>query len=508
MSELYRASLLLSAGTCIALALQALVLARIGKNSQYIRLFVFGLCGALSAFATARITPVDTSGDGLLWGQGLCLFAPCVAYLFGQLCLSLVAAPRWLLQVQGANLFLTTLFAGLGLADMLLGSTFVLEPWLLSELDEVPRLPVHASSLAKLYLSLSGVSASLCVWGLVAAEGSRVGQDAATRAKARELRPIQLAATSYVACLWLDYASLMDLRDGVLLQPFGLLALWVGCFRSMLSRFQRTLAKLQGRVEELEDQRKQLLSSPGVVQKQRLDGLGALVAAVAHEIINPIQGVLSYTTLLKGALHDPRAAVDYLEKIDSEGERVARIARGLLRFGRADETEAKLADLGEIVRSTLALAQNAVRQEGIALRVTVATELPLVRCRPYQLQQILLNLINNARDALASRCPNRTDEKAIQIAVDKELRSGLPWVTFAVADNGNGIDPEVQARLFNPFFTTKGDSGGTGLGLAISHSIAEAHGGSLRLAQTHQRGSTFLVELPCKREEALEQASA
>src|SRR4051794_33695630 len=179
MSELYRASLLLSAGTCVALAMQLGALAWRSRNHEYIRMLVLALLAAAFSFATHRCVSSERAQDAQFWGQALCLLTPYLLYLFGQLCLGLLTPPRWILQIQGANLFLSTLFAGLALADILLGSSFVLEPWQLTSLEHIPRLPVHATPLGNVQLGYSALAAAICL-------GLAVG---ATR-RDRDLLPI------------------------------------------------------------------------------------------------------------------------------------------------------------------------------------------------------------------------------------------------------------------------------------------------------------------------------
>lgn len=531
MRELYFASLLLSAGTCIALALQAAALGAQTRNRQYLRLFFLSILEALYCAVAHRYLNAQTASDAAPWGQCICVLAPCLTYLFGQLCLGVVSGPPWMSWFLRIQLLTTALFAGLVVAEPLLWPGLVFAPSSPGSLPAGSYPTLTIGVLGQIPMALSMVTLVLFMTHAVRSYRDR-----------EELLPIVGGCLAFVLCSLLDFATLLNLREGFLLQHFGFLGLVLGSFAFLARRFQRALFELKETVQVLEEQRRRLLLSPTLVQKQRLDGLGSLVAAMAHEINNPIQGILNYTSLLRCALVDPRKfaressveargtarepaveargtareltkeealALDYLDKLDAEGERVARIARGLLRFGRADEAEAQLADLGEIVRATLALTQNAVRKEGIAVRVSVASELPKLLCRPYQLQQVLLNLINNARDALAARCPTRTEEKTIQIVVDKELRDGKSWLTMAVDDNGDGIEPVVAAQIFDPFFTTKGSTGGTGLGLSISHGIAEAHGGNLRLVHSHGRGSTFQVDLPCAvAEREIEQATA
>ena len=130
-----------------------------------------------------------------------------------------------------------------------------------------------------------------------------------------------------------------------------------------------------------------------------------------------------------------------------------------------------------------------------SIEVEIEEELPELVCRTQQLQQILMNLITNARDALNRRRPERNDAKTIRVRVQK-LLSRAGWVRFEVADNGDGFDIAIADRLFDPFFTTKPVGEGTGLGLSISDGIARAHGGTMS-CERHGAWTSFRVELPC-----------
>jgi signal transduction histidine kinase len=498
MSDAYFTSLLLIAGTCLGFALHAATLASQTRNRQYLQLFLLSLLEAAYCGIAYRYFSLNDSAEARPWGQSICLFTPYITYCFGQLALGLAVAPAWLSRFQRLNLALTSAFVAAVLGDMLFETRWVFQPGLRTDLSTAHRHRLLFTHWGNLYLTF--VSVAFTTFAMVLHRGYRARRD---------LLPMLLGCVAYFAATILDFGILTDLRDGYFIQHFGFFALVLGSWRVLARRFERSLDELRQAVARLEEQRTRLLLSAPMLHRQRLDGLGTLAAAIAHEISSPIQGIISYAGMLKRSVRDDDLASSFATKIDQEGERVANIVRGLLRFGRADESELTSADIGEIVRSTLALTQNAVKHDGIALRVSLPEGLPSLRCRPYQVQQVLINLINNARDAINTRGPQRTDDKQIQIVAAQEQRTSGAWIVLSIHDSGDGVDRSVADRIFDPFFTTKGDSGGTGLGLAISQGIVEAHGGRLTLASSHLRGTTFVIELPCGVQEgSLNQVSA
>jgi signal transduction histidine kinase len=137
-----------------------------------------------------------------------------------------------------------------------------------------------------------------------------------------------------------------------------------------------------------------------------------------------------------------------------------------------------------------------MRKDNVRLFINVPSSLPPLSCRPQQIQQIILNLVTNARDALNSRYPGHHEHKLLEVHAETFTRDDAPWLRLTIADRGTGIPEDVRARIFDPFFTTKGRDQGTGLGLAVSHGIAVEHGGELRVESELGVGSRFHLELP------------
>ncbi len=177
------------------------------------------------------------------------------------------------------------------------------------------------------------------------------------------------------------FSAVLGLRDGHFVQHFGFFALVVGCFVVMARRFERSMVDLREAVHRLEEQRRALLVAAPMLHKQKLESLGTLAAGIAHEINNPIHGILNYSILLKRQLGEGEQASSFAEEIEREAKRVAEIVRGLLRFGRYDDAEKVAANVGDIVEGTTALVRGLLPKEGISLEVSVAPDLPELRCR-------------------------------------------------------------------------------------------------------------------------------
>ncbi|PRQ08450.1 AAA family ATPase [Enhygromyxa salina] len=232
-------------------------------------------------------------------------------------------------------------------------------------------------------------------------------------------------------------------------------------------------------------------------QQQRLESLGTLASGVAHEINNPVQGILNYAELLVDVRDRPAMVEEFAGEISTEAERVATIVRSLLAFSRREATPERVPTaISEIIDGALSLIQSTVRKHQIELELELPEGLPLVRCHSQQIQQILMNLVTNARDALNDRFPEAGPDKQLVIRAAKLDRGGREFVRLSVIDRGGGIPDAVRAHIFDPFFTTKGRDQGTGLGLSVSHGIALDHGGELTVESELGVGTSFHLELP------------
>jgi C4-dicarboxylate-specific signal transduction histidine kinase len=178
----------------------------------------------------------------------------------------------------------------------------------------------------------------------------------------------------------------------------------------------------------------------------------------------------------------------------SEAGRVASIVRNLLTFARHESEGYGVASVRELIDDTLTLVSSSLRRDEINLALDVPRDLPPVACRAQQIQQVLMNLLTNARDALTQRYPGHHDDKVIELQAGTFERDGTAWVSIAVQDHGIGVPPDIADRIFDPFFTTKPRQQGTGLGLSVSHGIIADHGGALRLDPASPM-TRFVVEL-------------
>jgi signal transduction histidine kinase len=231
--------------------------------------------------------------------------------------------------------------------------------------------------------------------------------------------------------------------------------------------------------------------------QQRLEAIGTLASGVAHEINNPVQSIMNYALLIERRSQSTDVE-KYAQEILHEAQRVASIVRGLLSFARQEGepyTEVSVADL---VSSTLALISAMLRKEGIHVETSDLHDGPAVRCHPQQIQQVLMNLLANARDALNERYPAAHDNKRIIVRSRLWHREGEAFVRLTVEDFGGGIPSALLDRIFDPFHTTKAHGESAGLGLSISHSIVVEHGGAISVESELGSFTRFHVDLPAR----------
>jgi CheY-like chemotaxis protein/two-component sensor histidine kinase len=184
----------------------------------------------------------------------------------------------------------------------------------------------------------------------------------------------------------------------------------------------------------------------------------------------------------------PQNVKDDLQKIYEESQRTVRIVQNLLRFARQYKPEKNLVDINELIERTLELEAYKLRTSNIELSTKLAADLPLILADYNQLQQVILNIVTNAQQAMAET--KRKGKIMVTIGVIED------YVSISIADNGPGISPENMAKIFDPFFTTKPEGSGSGLGLSVCHGIITEHGGNIYAEGTPGKGTTFIIELP------------
>jgi PAS domain S-box-containing protein len=234
--------------------------------------------------------------------------------------------------------------------------------------------------------------------------------------------------------------------------------------------------------ENLRRTQEQLLHS------EKLAAVGQLISGVAHELNNPLTAILGYSQLLtSGGEMGPRA-LDYVDKVYKQAQRTHRIVQNLLSFARQHKPERVLVRLNAIIEDTLALRDYDLRMSQIRLHLNLAPNLPEVHADPHQIQQVFLNLINNAVDAILE-----TGTEG-DLWVYSGVENGQVFVEFQ--DSGPGV--KDASRVFDPFYTTKPVGKGTGLGLSICYGIISEHGGTILVRNGPQQGATFRIELPLR----------
>jgi signal transduction histidine kinase len=269
----------------------------------------------------------------------------------------------------------------------------------------------------------------------------------------------------------------------------------------MRVRLRDALAEIRGFTQTLEskvEERTRALkeAEQKLQQNVRLASLGQLAASVAHEINNPVSGVLNLSMLMQRILRDdgipPGREAEfkrYLSQVTTETARIGRIVSDLLAFSRRGKPQRSPQDVNRLIRATLSLVDHKLKLATIALHTELAPDLPPVDCDGSQIQQVVLNLVLNAAEAVQSK-------GAGSITVRSGLSPGGRNVWFSVEDTGEGIPDAILPRIFDPFFTTKPEGKGVGLGLSVSYGIIHAHNGEIDVASHPGVGSVFAVTLP------------
>lgn len=233
-----------------------------------------------------------------------------------------------------------------------------------------------------------------------------------------------------------------------------------------------------------------------LIQSQKMESIGTLAGGVAHEINNPINGIMNYAQLILDTVEMDSQAREYAQEIHKETQRIARIVRNLLTFARHEKQSHSPARLADVVSAVLSLIQTVIRHDQIVMELAIPEDLPMIKCRSQQIQQVLMNLMTNARDALNERYPGFSPEKRLRIAAEVIIKKGRPFIRTTVEDTGTGIPAGTLERIFDPFFTTKPKETGTGLGLSISYGIVKDHGGELSVESEPNALTRFHIDLP------------
>ncbi len=242
--------------------------------------------------------------------------------------------------------------------------------------------------------------------------------------------------------------------------------------------------------ENLRRTQEQLLHS------EKMAAVGQLISGVAHELNNPLTAILGYSQLLLSSGQMPAQGMEYSDKLYKQAQRTHRIVQNLLSFARQHKPERIAVQLNQILQDTLALRDYDLRLSNVRVHYDLAPDLPMTAADPHQLQQVFLNLVNNAVDAILEH------SKDGDLWVSTKAIDGRLVVEFK--DSGPGV--KDASRVFDPFYTTKPVGKGTGLGLSICYGIVSEHGGSIRVSNLQPSGACFTIELPHQRTAATERS--
>uniref|UniRef100_A0A7C6EGK4 histidine kinase n=1 Tax=candidate division WOR-3 bacterium TaxID=2052148 RepID=A0A7C6EGK4_UNCW3 len=249
----------------------------------------------------------------------------------------------------------------------------------------------------------------------------------------------------------------------------------------LANAFQYMIDSIKRRDEELKKYAQQTIA-----EAERLAIIGQLAAGVAHEINNPLTGILLYCDLMLKNLPDDHPYKKNLLRINNEAQRCKTIVKGLLDFARQKKPEVKKASVNELIESTL----NLLKTQAIFLNITIKlglNDLPQINIDPSQIQQVLINIIMNGVEAMEGKG---------ELKIESKLSEDKKYVCILISDTGPGIKPEYHKKIFEPFFTTKEATHGVGLGLSISKRIIEDHNGAIEVNSEPGKGTTFIIKLP------------
>jgi PAS domain S-box-containing protein len=247
-----------------------------------------------------------------------------------------------------------------------------------------------------------------------------------------------------------------------------------------------------GRIILVDDITERVSLEAQLTQADKLSSIGLLAAGVAHEINTPLAVISSYAQMLSKQLRGDARLGPVLDKITQQSFRAAEIANGLLNFSRTSSTEFRETDLNQVIRDTLSLLEHQLKSAQIVVDLDLAAGLPPILGNPGKLQQVFLNLVLNAKEAMPGG-----GRLGIVTLVNGHVEA-------LISDSGSGIEPEHLKRIYDPFFTTKttarpGDRRGTGLGLSVSYGIIQEHAGKIHVESAIGAGTTFHLEFPLLR---------
>lgn len=252
--------------------------------------------------------------------------------------------------------------------------------------------------------------------------------------------------------------------------------------------FNTMASSLKSRDQQLKD-----YARSKIQESERLAITGQLAAGVAHELNNPLQGIVTYSHLLLEKLPPDAPTRASVQKIVNQADRCREIIRGLLDFARPRPPQMKRSNVSTLLQECVSLVENQALFHNIRIVREFQKDLPPIVIDPSQMQQVFMNMVINAAEAM---------DGVGRLTIATRLDPSQDSIEVEFTDTGHGIRPEDMGRIFDPFFTTKDPGHGTGLGLAISHSIVQKHKGAIAVASEVQKGTTFTIRIPITNQEA------
>ena len=368
------------------------------------------------------------------------------------------------------------------------GRAFVVQDWYLSAYTPIRDL--SGATVGMLYVGVlerpftNSLWRSLLVFLGIAAGGVALVYLVSVRVARRISDPIHGMALAAQRIAQGDYSQAVD---GGSDDELGYLA---HSFNTMTAELQlahqalrESADELERKVEERTAELKRMQAQ--MIQSEKMVAIGKLAAGVAHEINNPLTGVLTNSSLMLEDLADDHPWREDIQTIVNETLRCRKIVKGLLDFSRQTRPHRTLLDLNQVVEDTLALVRNQTVFRNTRIVYELDPHLPTVLADADQMRQVVLNLVLNAAEAM---------EQGGELRLGSSANSAKKAVELRISDTGPGIPDEVRVRIFEPFFTTK--KTGTGLGLAVAYGIIQRHHGEIRIETSRGRGTTFIISVP------------
>ncbi|RJQ53499.1 MAG: PAS domain S-box protein [Nitrospiraceae bacterium] len=259
---------------------------------------------------------------------------------------------------------------------------------------------------------------------------------------------------------------------------------------------QGTRDKFSGYLVQLQDMTEQKNAEAEALRASHLAALGELAAGVAHEINNPINGIINYAQILVNKLKRENAENDIAGRIIKESNRIAVIVKNLLSFSRQRKDEKMPVDVIAILSEALALTGTQIQKDHIELKMDVPVSLHKTTANPQRIEQVFLNILSNARYALNSKYPSAHEDKILEIEAGEVALDDKLYIRLTFHDHGTGISRGIIDKVIKPFFTTKPEGSGTGLGLSISYDIIKSHGGNLTIDSQEGEFTRIIIDLP------------